>query len=287
MRGLDSALPAAVLEARGAVKRLALEQPELAGPAALLHDFLPVLFRAPVKDQPPVLEAELIRAKLSGGVPLLRGESPRLDMKSFEKRWAELCSLLDRHMPEHPGSRLAQALKSESLTATTLISEVLAGRPEAVFTQAAAHGLDPQLTATVLRLSLFPALAQINTALLPLREKSSWTHGYCPTCGSWPLLGEFRGLEQTRFLRCGLCAAQWESPRLSCPFCSERDHQHLGYLHVEGEENKHRAATCETCHGYVKIVSTLQALTAPHLLVMDLATSHLDLVAAERGYAVT
>ena len=34
----------------------------------------------------------------------------------------------------------------------------------------------------------------------------TWPHGYCPTCGSWPLLAESRGLEQLRLLRCGLCA---------------------------------------------------------------------------------
>jgi FdhE protein len=99
------------------------------------------------------------------------------------------------------------------------------------------------------------------------------------------LLGEFRGLEQDRWLRCGLCAAGWEFPRLACPFCDNRDHHRLGHLHVEGEEARRRASTCEECRGYVKAVATLGALSAPGLLVADLATVHLDLAAAERGYA--
>jgi FdhE protein len=99
-------------------------------------------------------------------------------------------------------------------------------------------------------------------------------------------LAEFRGLEQNRFLRCGLCAADWQFPRLRCPFCDNQDHRELGFFHVEGEEGRHRAATCESCHGYVKTVSSLDRLSVPDLLVADLATLHLDLAAADRGYFV-
>jgi len=53
---------------------------------------------------------------------------------------------------------------------------------------------------------------------------------------------------------------------------------------VEGDEARHRAVTCGACHGYVKMVATLTAPSPPQLLVTDLATMHLDLAAAERGY---
>jgi FdhE protein len=119
-----------------------------------------------------------------------------------------------------------------------------------------------------------------------MRRESRWDHGYCPICGSWPLLGEFRGLEQTRVLRCAWCAAGWEFGRLRCPFCDNRDHRRLGYLHAEGEQDRWRATTCDECRGYVKMVSSLAAMPVPRLLVADVATLHLDLVAAERGFVV-
>jgi formate dehydrogenase maturation protein FdhE len=72
--------------------------------------------------------------------------------------------------------------------------------------------------------------------------------------------------------------------RLRCPYCDNTDHRTLGYFHVDGEEGRYRAATCDACRGYVKMVSTLQALSAPQLLVVDLATLHLDLAAADRGF---
>jgi FdhE protein len=65
-----------------------------------------------------------------------------------------------------------------------------------------------------------------------------------------------------------------------------REHEMLGYLHVDGEEAKYRAATCDACRGYVKTVSTLTELQPLQLLLADLATLHLDLIAAERGYGL-
>jgi formate dehydrogenase maturation protein FdhE len=55
-------------------------------------------------------------------------------------------------------------------------------------------------------------------------------------------------------------------------------------LHAEGQETRYRAATCEECGGYVKMLTTLSALPPLHLLVADAATLHLDLAAAQRGY---
>jgi FdhE protein len=190
-----------------------------------------------------------------------------------------------RHQNPDGGQSLAAALAKGLIVPMEMFASVVAGRPEEIHQRADSLGLDAGLTTAVLGLVLFPTLSQLNTALAPLRQGSNWPYGYCPTCGGWPLLGEFRGLEQTRVLRCGLCAAEWEFPRLLCPFCGERDHRALGYLSVEGEESRWRAAVCDSCRGYVKMVTTLTPLSAPALLVANVATLHLDFAAAERGYS--
>lgn len=84
-------------------------------------------------------------------------------------------------------------------------------------------------------------------------------------------------------MRCGLCAAEWQADRIFCPFCGTREHERLGYLHVEGADHE-RAATCEQCRGYLKVLASLAPLAPLDLLVQDLATLHLDLIALERGY---
>jgi FdhE protein len=266
------------------LEELGRARPVWSGQITFLRNVLPALYDEPPSETAPSLTSELAAAKLAGGVPLLRGESLAVDARSLGRRWQRVCAALhDRPGGEAAGT-LAEAVKRGRLDLGEMLAALLAGRPEEVHGRADQLGLDASLTATVLRLAVFPVLEKVGAALAPLREGARWDPGYCPTCGSWPLLGEFRGLEQLRFLRCGWCAAEWEFPRLRCPFCGQRDHQFLGYLHVEGEEARHRAATCEECHGYVKMVTALSALSGPRLLVADVATMHLDLAAAERGY---
>jgi FdhE protein len=262
------------------------ERPSLAVPAALLADLLPWLCEHPTRLVPPQLSSEQARAKLGGGIPVLRGESVPFDAPGLRRDWANVCAAIIYHQESDAAHHAAAAVCSGGLRVEELATAALAGRAEEVHARAADLGLDAGVVATVLRFTLFPYLVALNNALAPVAPGAAWNRGYCPTCGGWPLLGEFRGLEQDRWLRCGPCAAGWEFPRLACPFCDNRDHHRLGHLHVEGEEARRRAATCEECRGYVKMAATLGPLSPPRLLVADLATLHLDLAAAERGYAV-
>jgi FdhE protein len=278
--------PAELAEALSELTRLGTERPSLAGPAAVLADLLPALAELAPNVPVPSIPPDRAAAKLASGVPLLRGESVSFDSRLLRRRWAEVCAAAVRGQAGGGAANLAEAVKRGRLPVEELAAAVIAGRPEEVHARADALGLDAGLAATVLRFTLFPLLVPLSAALAPLRAGAAWGRGYCPTCGSWPLLGEFRGLEQVRWLRCGLCAAEWEFPRLACPFCDNRDHHQLGYLHVEGEEDRRRAAACEACRGYVKMLATLGPLSPAGLLVADVATVYLDLAAAERGYAV-
>jgi FdhE protein len=273
-----------VKEALEELARVAEERPALAGSAQFLRELFPDLFERPIDVAVPPIASEQARTKLEGGLPLLRGETFALDKNVLKRRWLGICVLLQRHQDPAGPTALAEAVRRGALDLYQLTAELLNGRPEAIHVRADELGLDAGLTATVLRLTLFPVLCQISSALAHLRAGYRWERGFCPICGSWPLLGEFRGLEQTRFLRCGWCASEWEFPRLRCPFCGTADHRQLGYFHVENEEAKYRAATCDSCRGYVKMISSLTAFSPVQLLVKDLATIHLDLVAAERGY---
>jgi FdhE protein len=266
--------------------KLVKARPALREHGALLGQLLTTLFGEPCIEALPTLPPEQARAKVLGNIPLLRGEALALDEFIFQARWVAVSEVMGRHQDSAAPRALAAALTEGRLSGEEMLADVLGGRPEEIRRRAEEQRLDPVLTANVLRLTLLPMLARWAVALAPLRQGVRWEQGFCPTCGSWPLLGEFRGLEQTRFLRCGLCASSWEFPRLLCPFCGERDHRQLGYLHAEGEESSRRAATCDSCRGYVKTVATLTPLSDAGLLVSDLATMHLDMAAAERGYFV-
>jgi FdhE protein len=283
-RLLGRSAPDADVEAALAdLARLAQDRPALARPARLLRDILPGLFEEPIRESAPALSREGAAAKLADGIPLLRGEALEMDISSFGRRWTRACTALQRYEPG--AAELAAALRSGALEPGQLLQDVLAGVPEAVHAQASACGVDPGLAANVLRLTLFPMLCHVSADLAVLRQQSAWDKGFCPTCGSWPLLGEFRGLEQTCLLRCGLCTTEWPFGRLRCPFCETADHRQLSYFHLAAEEAKYRVSLCSDCRGYIKMVSTFGALTPPALLAADVATLHLDLAASERGLA--
>jgi FdhE protein len=280
--GRKPALPPEVAEAQAELERLAQQQPVLAELAGQLSDFLPILYAEPVRAAVPSLSEEQATEKLSAGVPLLRGQMLDVDWPALQRRVLDLLGAVAHHRPDVVPAR---ALASGEFDVAALTAAVLAGQPQAVHERAATLGLDVPLAASVLSLALFPILVTLRAGVEPLLSAASWEQGYCPICGSFPKLGEFRGLEQVRFLRCGLCAAEWQFPRLRCPGCGNRDHRRLGYLHVAGEEGKCRAATCEVCRQYLKMVSTLTPLSPLKLLVTDVATVHLDLLAADNGFS--
>lgn len=282
--GRKPALPPDVDKARAELAGMAKDRPILAELAGQLNDILPALYAEPLRALAPQLSQETAREKLSAGVPLLRGEILDIDWPAVNRRFQDVVDALAQRRPDAaPG--LAEAVRSGQLDSAELAAFVLAGQPQSVHERAEGLGLDVPLTASLLALMLFPVLVPIRAGLEPLLSANSWAEGYCPACGSFPKLGEFRGLEQIRFLRCGLCAGEWPFPRLRCPCCGNRDHRQLGYLHVEGEEGKCRAGTCDECRQYIKMVSTLTPLSPLQLLVTDVATVHLDLLAADRGYS--
>src|SRR5690606_40048619 len=112
-----------------------------------------------------------------------------------------------------------------------------------------------------------------------------WGRGFCPVCGAWPAFAELRGLERERRVRCGRCACDWRFDLLQCPYCDERDHEQLGGLVVEGEEDTRRVDTCKRCGGYVKSLATLMPVPDEQVPIVDLEMVELDLVATERGFS--
>lgn len=264
--------------------RLAEDTPQLRDAVALQGAILRAAYADPPQAGTLDLPQERAVEKLRGGVPLLRGEPVPLDVPAVEHLMLRLCGVM-RERGHTPGAaeEIAAAIRGRALSVVELVGAVLDGKAVDIRARTVELGLDGALLCTLLRFSLFSSLAQLAADVAPLRT-APWQQGYCPTCGSWPLLGEHRGLDQTRFLRCGLCASEWAVDRLLCPFCGSRDHQDLGYLHVEGEEQQ-RATTCERCGGYLKTLATLSAIPPAELPVYDLATIFLDMAARERGYA--
>ena len=148
---------------------------------------------------------------------------------------------------------------------------------------ATAADVDGGALSSVAHLASLPLLQSCGR-LLESQVPRSWPDGYCPVCAAWPILVERRGLDRTCWLRCGRCAVEWEVQGLCCVYCGERDHRRLGSLVPEEQGEILKVEICDHCGGYLKSVATLQRIPAIELLLRDLETVELDLVAMNRGY---
>ena len=216
------------------------------------------------------------------GEPLLNGRELSVDPEA-------LCGLVGRLLEAAPAAVDPRGATSwgRRLSADTSMHLLLAALQhdfDGIAALAALAGVEPGTLKTVAVLAALPVLRS-SGRLLEEQVPQSWTSGYCPICGSWPLLAELRSLDRTRRLRCGGCAGDWQFGMLCCPYCGEKDHERLGTLVLDEKLATFSVETCSSCHGYIKTITTLQAIPPFDLLLRDLETLELDLAAVDRGYA--
>jgi FdhE protein len=213
--------------------------------------------------------------------PLLNGRALQVD--------AGVAQRLVRHLASTAAAgHLADAIslrgyRPSPADAVALIEAAVRQDLTELAALADAAGVEVGPLTSVAHLAALPLLRSCGR-LLADQVPRSWPHGYCPICGAWPILAERRGLDRSRRLRCGRCAAEWEVQWLFCVYCDEREHERLGSLVPEDRGETLKVETCASCRGYLKSFATLQALPPFELLLRDLETVELDLVAVERGY---
>jgi FdhE protein len=109
-------------------------------------------------------------------------------------------------------------------------------------------------------------------------------NGVCPACGGAPVASAivgWAGAHGTRFCTCSMCATQWHVVRIKCVLCGSTEG--IAYEELGGGPDTVKAETCESCHGYVKI---LHQHKNPPLepVADDVATLGLDILLRESGY---
>jgi len=165
----------------------------------------------------------------------------------------------------------------------TLFKTSLCQDTDRIGETAAFVGADSEAFQAVVALLPVPFLQACNRRWTPSIAKS-WVEGYCPVCGAWPAFTEVRGIERSRYFRCGRCGGEWQAQCLFCPYCSMNDHQELVSLVPEKSGSNAVIDACKRCLGYVKTFTKLQGSPAPKVMLDDLATVDLDVAALEQGY---
>lgn len=232
----------------------------------------------------PLNESELkgAPALTSIPVPLLHGRTLKVDAGRVQQLVLRLASAATS--PNLAGAESLRQYEPSPDDAMRLVAAAVRQDLAEIGALAAAAGIERGALTSIGHLAAFPLLQSCGR-LLGDRIPRSWMEGYCPICAAWPILAERRGLDRTRRLRCGRCSGEWQVQWFCCIYCREREHEQLGSLVPEEGGERLNVETCSSCRGYLKSVATLQGIPPFELLLQDLETVELDLVALDRGYA--
>jgi len=238
--------------------------------------------RPRVRLDPIHLPEDLVRIKRRENMPLIMASEMVFDPQVSADLLKELCRIaIDC------GSELASAariLSDQQGKVTALFGPFLRAQESAVIDGAVALGIEPKSLAFFLYHCLRPSLCSCAAQLaVYLDPTPSGEQGYCPVCGSPPAIAWLEG-EGQRYLFCSFCWHKWPLNRALCPFCGSRNQEGLLYLYSE-EEKEYRVDACESCRKYIKTVDTRVLGRRAYPPLEQVASLHLDLKAAEAGYA--
>ena len=111
----------------------------------------------------------------------------------------------------------------------------------------------------------------------------SWNKGYCPVCGSFPMLAVTKKNWQN-WLQCSQCSHEWQFPRLKCPYCEHENPKETNYFFIESEKDD-KAYTCDECKKYLITINRPAELRKVDHSITAIGLTHLDLLLQHKGYA--
>ena len=200
------------------------------------------------------------------------------------KLFISICRLIHDASPKLAGAakRILDAV-DDIVSPEVLFTALLSGN-EALFENISAElEIEKQVLGFITYNSLKPSLSTCADQLSSyLNQSEPWLLGYCPVCGSAPILSTLED-EGARKLICSFCWYKWSVKRLYCPFCENSDSKLLHYLFSE-EEKDVRVDLCDNCKKYIKTVDARRADRTIYPPLEQISTLHLDIKAGDEGY---
>ena len=235
--------------------------------------------------------AVMAAAKLQRGIPALRGGPIDVPVAALAPSLDRFCRYLADWGAGDVARHVLETFESGRMSRASLLSASLARNQRAIRMGATQMGLSPDVVWLVGELATAPLAHLIQARLFGPDEisgsetlrsaRAEWDRGYCPACGSWPMLAEY--VDDERLLRCSFCGIDWEMQSRRCAYCGE-DGTAFRIGAADETHPERRLELCDQCSGYTKAVNV--AAPTPFLLLAleDLETVALDRIAADRGY---
>jgi len=233
---------------------------------------------------PIQISDEMLSLKTKEKFPLIDIADFVVDMKSAHKLFIDICKTAKGTNERLAGSaqKILDAING-AFDSKTLFTSLLKGDDEKMAEAAKQLSVEKSVLACITYSSLQPSLTVCAEQLsVYLDKKDLWQQGYCPICGSPPVLSMLAG-EGERFLICSFCWHKWPVKRVFCPFCKAFNNKTFHYFFSE-EEKEYRVYMCDSCKKYMKTIDTRKAERTIYPPLEQVVTLHLDMKANEMGF---
>ncbi len=228
---------------------------------------------------------KLIELKHREGFPLVEKRDLKLNVPSTTTLFKRLCALLKRNKKVSEDiDRINKALRSGELNLEELFKRAAAEDHEYMASVSDRLKLQRRILFFLAENSLKPIFEAYARKLKGYINQESWWKGYCPICGSKPVMAELIGTERKRFLVCSCCGYEWRFMRTKCPFCENEEPKRFRFFYTEKEGKAYRVETCDKCKKYIKTVDTNELDEEVVPSVEDVGTLYLDILAKKEGY---
>jgi FdhE protein len=223
--------------------------------------------------------------RFSRGMTLLNEGIFPLSTDSMDKVSDHMIPFLARTFPYIRPilKNMKSALKKNKLDLRYCMESMLHSRDEIINETALHLKTDAVTLKFVLGQLLKPLVEKQSERLRSVIQNLNWRKGYCPVCGSFPVLSYLKGTEGQRWLVCGCCSHEWRFARTQCPFCENEDSKESELCFVEDRAYE-RAEMCNQCKRYL---AGIDLRKYPYEFIPEVAvagTMYLDVLAQEKGF---
>ncbi|MBO4335955.1 MAG: formate dehydrogenase accessory protein FdhE [Desulfovibrio sp.] len=241
-------------------------------------------------------------SRLSLGVSLLSDQ----DLPDLGDSYAKVAQALVPQLEKIPAlsqlpTPLAQVFQALSVEEQkTLCEAVCTNSPKLLTELATKYQLDTlvlNLAASFVVSTLLRGLCKASFEAdqeKPWDTNNIWQKGYCPVCGSYPVLAWLDKPvidERNTYLHegggrkhlyCGICGSDWRFLRLACPACGVSQSRQIEILTEETNTHGEALDWCTKCKSYCPTVDMRERINIPHLDAQALGMLHLELIAWEK-----
>jgi FdhE protein len=235
-------------------------------------------------------------SRLSDGVPILSGIPLGFLKPSLDLAFTALAPTVKIWFPALAPvlDRIESKQRNASLDLSHLAEEYLGGGQNGFREKPPTMEVDRHGLGFIVHLALSTVLQSMNPCLAERLVEIQWNHGYCPICGSLPLISYLSNSLNApseflvdsggrRYLHCAVCGNDWHVRRHLCAACETDDSdQHL-YFNVADAIGE-RVDICPHCAHYLPCIDLREIDLTPHLDTIAVGLAHLDLLAQEKGF---